>query len=99
MLILLLVLKHPQERKVRELELRVMAQDSANRILARQEREAVEAADRAREAARVAREALAPATTEIRCVGTVCVECVWGCVCVCGVRCCGWVRACTVVWA
>lgn len=59
---------HPlQTRDLQELRHRLTAADSANLILARQEREAAEQAQAARAEATRARDALAPATIEIRC--------------------------------
>lgn len=63
---------------MQELRSRLTAADSANRILARQEREAYEQAQAARAEAQRARDTLTPAAVEIRCTHV--------CVCVCGCR-------------
>lgn len=55
-----------QGREVQELCSRLTAADSANRILARQEREALDQAQAAVAEAQRARDALTPATIEIR---------------------------------
>jgi hypothetical protein len=57
-----------QGREVQELRSRLTAADSVNRILARQEREALDQAQAAVAEAQRARNALTPATFEIRCV-------------------------------
>lgn len=57
-----------QAREVQELRSRLTAADSANLILARQEREAYEQAQAARAEAQRARDALTPANVQIRCV-------------------------------